>query len=133
VRVSRGIPLGSATCRLDHRLALDGQSRGKEDHVANLPGRVIRRDRDVIAAARMANEHVALAQRVENWLDASVKIHRPLGGALAMAGQIERDRLVAQPCELRHDPVPAPGAMEAAMNEDEAHVSLHSFARRIAM
>jgi hypothetical protein len=74
------------------------------------------------ASLAMADQHVALLQRIEDRLDAREIIRGTLGSTIAMARQVERHGFVAQFLQFRYDPLPAPCAVETAVNEDEAHV-----------
>jgi hypothetical protein len=88
--------------------------------VPDLVGRGVGRERDVVAAAGVADEDVAGLQDRRDRV-AAVGERGALVTALAVAGQVDRDGLVAESLEFPDHPLPAPGAVEPAVDEHEPH------------
>jgi hypothetical protein len=55
---------------------------------------------------------------------------RPLVHALAGAGEVGRDGIVAEPLELGPETIPAPGTVEPAVDQDEPHVTCSASTQR---
>jgi hypothetical protein len=97
-------------------------SRGEVHDVAHEVGRRIGGDGHVIAAARVPDEYIAGLQHGHDGV-------APVVGApllvtpLAMARQVDGDRLVTQPLQLGDGPAPAPGPVETPVDQHEAHVA----------
>ena len=65
----------------------------------------------------MADEHDVVARRPELLADDRGVLRT--AGRRVVAGQVDRDRVVAAGCQLRHEPFPAPAAVPRTVDEAE--------------
>jgi hypothetical protein len=101
--------------------ALQRESRGEVDDVADEVRRRVGGPCDLEAAARVPDEHVPRLEYGRHRVQ-SGRHRRGLGGALAVPGHIDRYGAVAEPLQFRDRAVPAPCTVEAPVDQDESHL-----------